>query len=430
MPQTSEVLTAEIKKFCKNFTKKKANDFERYLSESWFSNTLAWLLNPKESHGLGVAFANEFLKKIAQKRSLGFYQPGSDHQEHSYLHRASLLKWHKNKHSGKSSLNFSLGNAYPVREFYLTRDEKAKKYSLPSFVDLLLMDLDIHDGLVVAAENKLFTTNHKQQLEYYHESIERKFQLNTVVREYVYLTLRGDAPLDVELGERKKWVCLSWLEDIKEILETPEIKKIANADLKKLVAVLNWLSECSQMQKNLDDKHIKGFKNAIRNAATECLLEELNRISTNRTSTAKWSVKEPDHWELRHTLVHSSNPKRSLTIDLLPNLTMTVRGDGSRKELFEKVIVPFGCNSGQLYNLIDLSAKDIYRQYFHNKDLYKVKMRRRTTLSDEKLKHKALFTFVSEYATALQLLLTFSSLCAGKTQSDTKRKQAAKTQSS
>lgn len=40
----------------------------RCLSESWFSDTLAWLLDPKASHGLGVKFLREMLERIAQRR--------------------------------------------------------------------------------------------------------------------------------------------------------------------------------------------------------------------------------------------------------------------------------------------------------------------------------------------------------------------------
>ena len=43
--------------------------FKRCFNEAWFSNTLAWLLDPKGSHKLGVSFANEFLKTIAKIRT-------------------------------------------------------------------------------------------------------------------------------------------------------------------------------------------------------------------------------------------------------------------------------------------------------------------------------------------------------------------------
>ena len=39
----------------------------RSFTESWFSDTLAWLLDPKGSHGFGVKFANEFFVRIPFK---------------------------------------------------------------------------------------------------------------------------------------------------------------------------------------------------------------------------------------------------------------------------------------------------------------------------------------------------------------------------
>jgi len=45
----------------------------RCMSEAWFSNTLAWLLDPNESHGVGVRFLQEFVKSVAIERSKGKY---------------------------------------------------------------------------------------------------------------------------------------------------------------------------------------------------------------------------------------------------------------------------------------------------------------------------------------------------------------------
>ena len=35
-------------------------------NEAWFSDTLAWLLDPCGGHGLGVQFLQAFLRRIAQ----------------------------------------------------------------------------------------------------------------------------------------------------------------------------------------------------------------------------------------------------------------------------------------------------------------------------------------------------------------------------
>ena len=38
------------------------------LNEGWFSDALAWLLDPRGDHGLGVSFLRAFLKEVAKER--------------------------------------------------------------------------------------------------------------------------------------------------------------------------------------------------------------------------------------------------------------------------------------------------------------------------------------------------------------------------
>ena len=38
------------------------------LNEAWFSNTLAWLLDPRGSHGLGISFCQAFVSLIGRRR--------------------------------------------------------------------------------------------------------------------------------------------------------------------------------------------------------------------------------------------------------------------------------------------------------------------------------------------------------------------------
>jgi hypothetical protein len=68
----------------------------RCLNESWFSDTLAWLLDPKGSHGLGKKFADEFIKKIAEIRTNNKYC------NENYYHRWNyLLKSGKKRNRSK-----------------------------------------------------------------------------------------------------------------------------------------------------------------------------------------------------------------------------------------------------------------------------------------------------------------------------------------
>jgi hypothetical protein len=82
-----------------------------YLNEAWFSNTLAWLLNPNGSHGYGVTFVKEFVKAIGKKRSNNYEK---------FAHNESLLNW-RNRGSGTGASKFSLKNASVIREFCFQR---------------------------------------------------------------------------------------------------------------------------------------------------------------------------------------------------------------------------------------------------------------------------------------------------------------------
>ncbi len=399
-----------IRDYCKSMVRDRDNDFERYLSESWFSNTLAWLLNPKESHGLGVTFANEFVKTIARKRSEGFshcpcQKKRNESKEYDYAHKAFMLKWHRNKHKGKSSLGLSLKNAYPICEFYLTRTRKEKRRtSMPSYVDVLFLDMDIGDGLVVAIENKLFTINHSEQLEYYYDNIEDKFSA-AKIREYVYLTLRGDSPRNIDKKEKSHWVCLSWLIDVYEILTSTKSDLLkTNHDLKKLMEILCWLQSCCEAREKIPTQEVKKLRKNLREVAAECLLEELQRSSEDKTGA--WEILK-DGKRVGNQIRHTSYPSRVLQVNLLPNLTIAVEGHDSNGDIFEKVIVPFGCSADQIYNLLDIASKDITRNFFHDPSRYVTRTRRKKVLSPKKAEYKAFFDFVCEYATALQLLLMF-----------------------
>ena len=131
----------------------------RYFNEAWFSDTIAWLLNPKGSHNLGVKFAKEFLKKIAEKRS--------DKSSYDYKNRETMLKWGK-AGKGKTITTLSLKNASSVREFYLSNSIQKRSSKGARYCDIVFIDLDSKDGFFLVIENKLFTSNHPKQLEDYH----------------------------------------------------------------------------------------------------------------------------------------------------------------------------------------------------------------------------------------------------------------------
>lgn len=164
----------------------------RCLDENWLSNVLAWLLDPKGSHGLGVHFADEFISTIAKERS-----------NRNYARRNSHLKYGK---SGKGipSTGFRVLNSTVNREFYIPgecfslqglRKKNFKRTPRQNrSCDIVFMDLDTKkESIIIFIENKLFTSNHILQLVDMLESAEQRYK-RVDIREYVYLTLTGSDP--------------------------------------------------------------------------------------------------------------------------------------------------------------------------------------------------------------------------------------------
>jgi hypothetical protein len=119
--------------------------------ETLHSNFLAWLLNPKESHGL----KDKFLKKILNE----FYK--------------------KDQYYG-----MDLSKNIEVTTEHVIDDGR---------IDILIKDLK--NKKIVLIENKIETKEHDEQLTRYKNWVEKNFS-KTDYKEYVlvYLTLYGDSP--------------------------------------------------------------------------------------------------------------------------------------------------------------------------------------------------------------------------------------------
>lgn len=208
------------------------------LSEVWFSDMLAWLLDVRGSHGFGTR-----------------------------------------------STRFRLGNSAVFREFHLASSVARAKGKGAALCDVVFLDLDARDGLLVAVENKLFTTNSPGQLEAYHQLIEQRYA-RAAALEYVYLTLDGQAPVD-------------------------------HGDLP----------------------------------------ERLGEGAAGR-----WRIVREGKGATR--LVHSSKPRSPLYVGVMPNLSIALYGRRSRRRPFDKLLIPFGSNPDQVFNLMDHAARDIYPLHF------------------------------------------------------------------
>ncbi len=366
----------------------------RCLRESWFLDTLWWLLDPKGSHGYGVRFLQEFLEAVAQKRS----RPGE-----GYSRNESMLKWGK-AGRGQSVGRLNLGNAAVLREFYLSQPRGRRSKRGPRYLDIAVLDLDSDDALFMAVEGKLFLANRPGQLQEYEEAVEEKYS-RAKLREYVYLTIFGDRPIvfDQEnAASYAPWVSLGWAAEILDILNRMKGSD-QQVEVRHFREILEWLREMRLGDLEAD---VSGLHTAFLKATTDCLLEELQRLA--KTTSGRWRVLSTNEFVLEHT----RTPARRLYIDLLPSMSITVQGRQHGRGLFEKILVPFGCSAEQVFNLLDVAARDIYWLFFDDPMYYLKNVRRKSTLTVLRTQTKPLFSFVYEHKEPLAVL--FGQLEAAK----------------
>jgi hypothetical protein len=368
----------------------------RCLDEAWLSNILAWLLDPNGSHGLGVSFAKDFIRLIAQKRTYGHKD------KNNFARKKSHLKFGK---SGKGTgiTGFSLKNAAVMREFYIPCVNNNIK-DCPNIrqgrcCDVVFMDLDVREkSIMIFIENKLFTDNSNHQLIDTFNGAEQRYT-RSKIREYVYLTLCGASPQ--QYGEQKiynSWTLISWIYDIKPIVEKYKDK---NESINEIFLALSFLATLSKFAKNNQDL-IDQFREHFLNASRDCLLDELNRLA-NRQKNSQWEKKN------KRRLTHTRY-KKYIQLSFLSHLTLTAQGFSSQGDtLFEKVILPFGAHPDQTYNLLDISARELYYLYFGDKTKalkYLGECRRQKTENSEIKQHyKDLFDFVYKNRFKLQILI-------------------------
>jgi hypothetical protein len=394
--EADKILTKIDKVFSENTLdlKNKEVILRRAFNENWFSDTLNWLLSPKGSHKMGVKFATEFLKSIAKVRS------GST----EYTPRSKMLKWGKGK-KGVSTSKFSLKNASSIREFYLAQSIK-KNSNGARYCDLVFLDLDLDDGLFLLIENKLFTQNHSGQLEEYYNLVEKKFH-RTKVREYVYLTLYGAKPKG-DSPDLKHWVRLSWASDILSIINKLKQEK-EHADIIQLRSILEWLSSLEKETHKDKENLVKDLRKLMIKVATVCLISELNRLSGDKTGF--WKMGKPT--DNRGIINHTSTPKRPLFVQLLSNFTITLQSKQSKKALFDKIIVPFGVHPDQIFNLIELTARDVYYYHFGSSTKLYLADKRRSSSSftqQENISLHKILNYINKHQYELKIILASSNL--------------------
>ena len=349
---------------------------------------------------MGVKFSEKFTEIIARKRS---------NSDLSYKQKTSHLKFGKSG-TGRTvtgSNRFSFKNAAVCREFYLSR-KIGKKSSWEGigtqYCDIVVLDLDSSDGIFLTVENKLVTTNHPNQLENYYHTIEDKYK-RIKTREYVYLTVLGEDPQIFDDSDtnilNSEWVCISWVDDILPIIEILKLENEAEVeDVKRVRRLLSWLKNITQTDAQIK-QDLEKFVGFLVDSTALCLVEELNRL----TGKGEWSQKE----NIKSSIIHSSYPTKILRIQMLPNLFLTVHGQKKSKKHYEKVLIPFGAFPDQVFNLIDISARDIcYNHCVKPEEYFSGKRKQTVTISETKQNMKPLLEFVFKNRYQIQVLMSLT----------------------
>ncbi len=128
--------------------------------EEFHSNLLAWLLDPRESHGIGESFLTNFLRATCAP---------SEVQDADWTHARIIREW-LNQVDGEWG-----------------------------YLDILI--LNESEQFLCAIENKVFSSEHSEQLTRYRKALAASYPDFT--RHHVFLTPRGTLPYGEE--EREYW---------------------------------------------------------------------------------------------------------------------------------------------------------------------------------------------------------------------------------
>lgn len=133
--------------------------------EEFHSNLLAWLLDSGESHSVGARFLASFLHETGASSKI---------QDADWLHASVIREW-EHEHDGKWG-----------------------------YLDILI--LNGHDRTLCAIENKVFSSEHSEQLTRYRKALADRYL--DYDRHHVFLTRRGDIPNRKK--ERERWTSATY----------------------------------------------------------------------------------------------------------------------------------------------------------------------------------------------------------------------------
>lgn len=213
------------------------------------SNFLSWLINPRESHGLGDYFLTSFLKKVAYKASsLGIEGPSI----------FDIDSW-----------NFN--DADVLREWMN--------------IDILVKSDSQRFACIV--ENKIYSKEHSKQLRRYREIAEKEYA--DYQKLFVYLTVEGDIPSEGE------YIPLSYSEIV------PLVEHLIESKKNKLGPdILTFISHYGEMLRRyiMEDSEIQKICRKIYKAhrdALELIFEyKPDRLSDIKECLVEMIDKDPD----------------------------------------------------------------------------------------------------------------------------------------
>jgi len=149
------------------------------------------------------------------------------------------------------------------------------------------------------------------------------------------------------------------------------------------------------------DQWLGNVSNPGIEAMAYCLQEGLHRLCKK----GHWRLKE---WSKSISLVHSSCPTRQVCVELLPSLSVSIQSRKKGKPISEKVFIPFAINVSQIFNLIDITARNLYHSHFDNPTKYLANKRKlRTTITQNKKKYNPIFRFASKNRYVLMALMAW-----------------------
>ena len=282
------------------------------LSELWFSDRLAFYLNPDEKHGLGKKFCYDFLKMMIENRK----RAGQTILD-------SQLRIGKGK-KGETLSSRALQNIGVVREFYLQKGQ---------YLDLVLLNLNRNQQLVVIIENKYLTSNSEKQLSTYRKAMKELLPTSTIF-ETIYLTLKGDGPKtskESTQSDLKHWVSMSWFDHVLPLLKKHQQ---THSELYKALFSLKALSE-----RQIEAEH---YIHLSLKAYAEYILEELNRRSEN------WVLNLTR--KSKYTFYFQGPVNRSIKLSYhsgshLKIMTSTTKGSFNRSSYCSEYILPLGLST-------------------------------------------------------------------------------------